>query len=135
MKRMLLLGCLSFVLFSCTTEELTPILEDSIESTTLDGQDTLTCEGEDPTVKITNNSLSSIDVIVFNGAGEIVSAQYDIAVGEASDWLLFAAASVRVQIINDDVSLVIPLPMELCTAYHGTLDTNNTLDTYEPYEK
>ena len=91
--------------------------------------------GEDPVVRVINNSLSAVDVIVFNGAGDIVSAQFDVPVGEESDWLLFAAASVRIQIINEDVSLVIPLAMDDCMAYDGTIDEINQLDTLEPYTK
>jgi hypothetical protein len=134
MKKLLLSAILSLVFFSCSTESLVQdTLELSTISETLDNEDQAAgCESAEPVVKITNNSLSIIDVEVYDRTGEIVSAQFDIAIGQESDWLLFAPGSVRVLITTDETSTVMPLEMDYCLEYHGTLDTLNQLDTDEP---
>lgn len=134
MKKVLLLGVMSLVFISCSTESIEPENPDvAIVTDVLENEDqTAGCDAAEPVVKITNNSLSTIDVQVYNKTGEIVSAQFGITIGEASDWLLFAPGSVRVLITIGNTTRALPLEMDTCMEYHGTLDAFNQLDTDEP---
>jgi hypothetical protein len=128
MRSLLLLMCLTFSMYSCTTEDITEIDEPLTELP----QEALTCDSELPTVRLTNNGTVIHNLEIYDADMNLLISAFDLEIGASTEWFSFEPQEILVSLTNDnkpDEKLL--TTMDYCTLFDMIIGGNDFLESHE----
>ncbi len=121
--------------FNCATE---PVDNSQELSQTTQSQDSnsvapaVTCNGQSPKARITNNGTIDVNLEIYNESGVLVSHEYGVEPGEHSDWKTFVTGETTFVVSNVNADKIIVLDMDTCMIYDMIVGDNNQLTSSQP---
>jgi len=101
------------------------LIENEVNSVT----DVMSCDGDDPKSRITNNSDLIVDFEILDMNGVLLTHAYGVNPGEVSEWKMFPIGLTNFKISTSESVKVVSINMLECMTYDVAINENNHLNT------